>query len=148
MKKYRKHYKIVEVQEPTILEEIKIQSANDCFNLAKDIYKDLDTFREHFILVGLDRSNNVLFTEILSSGGLHGTVVDIRIMAKYLIESLSCGAILIHNHPSGNLKSSIGDDNITKKAKDGLKILDIMVLDHLIINDSGSYYSYADDGRL
>jgi DNA repair protein RadC len=83
----------------------------------------------------------------MSKGGVSGTVTDIRLILKRAIELLASGIILVHNHPSGNLRPSPDDDRITTKAKEAAKLLDINVLDHLIITPT-SYFSYNDNGRL
>lgn len=100
-----------------------------------------------FILL-LNRANNTIGYAKISQGGVAGTVVDPKIIAKYAVEALASGVIICHNHPSGNLKPSLTDDDLTNRIKQGMKFLDIPLLDHLIINDMGGYYSYADEGRL
>ena len=73
--------------------------------------------------------------------------MDIKLIAKYAIDCLASAVILAHNHPSGNLKPSNEDLAITKKVKEGLKILDISVLDHIILTSDG-YLSFGDEGIL
>ncbi|MFT5383884.1 MAG: DNA repair protein RadC [Saprospiraceae bacterium] len=86
--------------------------------------------------------------EKISSGGMAGTVVDAKIIFRKALENgPASGIILAHNHPSGNLKPSQADIDITKKLKKAGETLDINVLDHLIIAGQ-SYYSFADDGLL
>jgi DNA repair protein RadC len=101
----------------------------------------------------LNNSNNTIGYVKISQGGIVGTIVDVRIVAKYAVESLSTGIILVHNHPSGNLKPSQPDIDLTKKIKEGLKILDVTVLDHIIIipiekNENIKYTSLCDDGLM
>jgi DNA repair protein RadC len=124
---------------------IKIQSSNDAFLLIKPHLYQLKI--EEFWVAYLDRSNKIISIEALSKGGLHGTVVDVRVILKIAIDQLACGIILFHNHPSGNLKASLNDDKITKQMKDAGKLVDILILDHLIVSNN-NYYSYADDGKL
>jgi DNA repair protein RadC len=83
----------------------------------------------------------------ISQGGITGTVVDPRLVAKYAVESLAVGVILAHNHPSGNLKPSTPDKVLTDKVKEGLKYLDIKLLDHIILTNDG-YYSMMEEGDL
>lgn len=130
-----------------IKDPIKISGSQTAFDTLKQLYTKESIFREEFYVLYLDRANNVKAINQLSVGGLHGTVVDIRIILKYAIDCLACGMILSHNHPSGNLKPSTNDDAITKRIAEAGKILDILVLDHLIVSES-SYYSYADEGKL
>jgi len=85
--------------------------------------------------------------ERISIGGVSGTVVDAKLIFKKALEQLASAIILCHNHPSGNLKPSQADIDITRKLKQAGKTLDIDVLDHLIIAESG-FYSFADEGLL
>ena len=83
----------------------------------------------------------------ISQGGISGTVVDTKIIAKYCVDTLCSAVILAHNHPSGNLNPSTQDIKITRKIKEGLELLDVKVLDHVILT-SDSYYSFADENIL
>ena len=102
---------------------------------------------EEFWVLYLSRSNRVMFEECMSKGGVSGTVIDTRLILKRAIELLASGIILVHNHPSGNLRPSPEDDRITTKTKEAALLLDINVLDHLIITPT-DYFSYSDNGRL
>jgi DNA repair protein RadC len=123
----------------------QISSSNDAFILIKPRLYQLKV--EEFWVAFLDRANKVISVQVLSKGGLHGTVVDVRVILKMALDHLACGIILFHNHPSGNLKPSINDDKITIQLRDAGKLVDILILDHLIVSDS-NFYSYADEGRL
>jgi DNA repair protein RadC len=79
---------------------------------------------------------------------MSGTVVDGKIVAKYAVEALASGVILAHNHPSGNTQPSQADIDLTKKMREGLKNLDIQVLDHIILAAEGNYLSLADENYL
>lgn len=83
----------------------------------------------------------------ISQGGVCTTQVDVRLVAKYSIDSLASGVIFIHNHPSGNLHPSREDEMLTKRIKDALSIFGVRLLDSLIITDE-SYYSMTDQGLL
>ena len=132
---------------PSNFEKVKIISSNDAFKVIKQFYfDDIDIFESFFILC-LNRNNQTIAYAKISQGGVNGTVVDIKLIAKYAIDCLASGVILAHNHPSGNLKPSNEDLAITKKVKEGLKILDIQVLDHLILTSQG-YLSFGDEGIL
>ena len=102
---------------------------------------------EEFWVAFLNRSNKIIGLKSISRGGIHGTVVDSRVIFKKELDMMASAIILFHNHPSGNLKPSAQDDTITKQIKDAGKLLDILILDHLIVSDK-SFYSYADQGRL
>ncbi len=132
---------------PSNFEKVKIISSNDAFKVIKQFYfDDIDIFESFFILC-LNRNNQTIAYAKISQGGLAGTVVDIKLIAKYAIDCLASGVILAHNHPSGDLKPSNEDLAITKRIKEGLKILDISVLDHLILTSQG-YLSFGDEGIL
>ncbi|MEQ6119092.1 DNA repair protein RadC [Reichenbachiella sp. MALMAid0571] len=126
-------------------EQPKIQSSKQIYELMKPELLDLD--HEEFWVVFLNRTNKVLKKEQCSSGGISGTVVDSRLIYKKAIEERACSIILVHNHPSGNLKPSQADIDLTKKMKDSGKILDIPVLDHIIFANNG-YFSFTDESIL
>ncbi|MDR2118838.1 MAG: DNA repair protein RadC [Tannerellaceae bacterium] len=83
----------------------------------------------------------------ISQGGTAETPVDIRIILRAAIQSLACGLILCHNHPSGNIQPSVQDDALTQRVRNAAKMMGIKLLDHLILSDN-RYYSYADEGKL
>lgn len=124
---------------------VQISSSNDAFILIKPRLYKLKV--EEFWVAFLDRANKIISIQVMSKGGLHGTVVDVRVILKMALDFLACGIILFHNHPSGNIKPSINDDKITMQLRDAGKLVDILILDHLIVSDT-NYYSYADDGKL
>lgn len=139
----------LELSKRSLLEKAKsihkIQSSQDAFLSIKPHLFRLQV--EEFWVAYLDRSNKIIAVKALSKGGIHGTVVDVRLILKNAIDNLASGLILFHNHPSGNLKPSTNDDKITKQICDAGKLVDILILDHLIVSDN-NYYSYADEGRL
>lgn len=107
---------------------------------------DLD--HEEFWIICLDQAKHPLARHLISKGGITGTVVDNRIVFRYAINTPRCVAlVLAHNHPSGQLRPSTADIQLTKKISSASKSLDLQVLDHLIIGQSG-YYSFADEGML
>lgn len=126
-------------------EKIKITSSKSAYSILKSKLTDLP--HEEFWVLFMSRSNSVIKTECISKGGISGTVVDIRLILKPAIECLASAIILGHNHPSGNLKPSHEDINLTKKIKEAAKLMDISLQDHLIIGDQ-AYLSFADEGIL
>ena len=106
-----------------------------------------DHRREVFAVLFLNRANKINHFEIISEGGMTGTVADPRIILKKALEEDAVSLILCHNHPSGSLKPSRADEELTKKIKEAAKYFDISVLDHLIVSEDG-YYSFADEGIL
>lgn len=104
-------------------------------------------FIEQFKVILLNRANKVLGILKASSGGVTGTLVDPKVVFVAALKANACGIIISHNHPSGNLKPSLKDQQITAKLKNGAELLDINLLDHLIITSEG-YLSFADEGLL
>ena len=102
---------------------------------------------EVFLVVYLNRSNRIQHHQVISSGGITGTVADPRLILKYALEHDATGLILCHNHPSGNLRPSKADEDLTWKIKEAARYFDITVLDHIIVSDEG-YFSFADEGIL
>jgi DNA repair protein RadC len=124
----------------------QIKGSSDAWNIIAPLVMDLN--HEEFWILLLNRANRVINKEKISSGGMAGTVVDAKIIFRRALENGPASAIiLVHNHPSGNLKPSQADIDITKKLRKAGETLDINVLDHLIIAGQ-SYYSFADDGLL
>ncbi len=123
----------------------KINSSKDIYDLMKPYLLDLN--HEEFWIVLLNRANIVLKQELISRGGVSGTVADPKLIFKSALENLASAVILVHNHPSGNTNPSDADIVLTRKMKDAGKLLEIPVLDHLIFTDL-DYYSFADEGRL
>ena len=101
-------------------------------------------FIEEFKILLLNRANRVIGCYEVSSGGLCGTIADPRVIFAVALKSCAVGLILAHNHPSGNLVASQSDIQLTNKLKEGGRILDISILDHLIITTEG-YISMADN---
>jgi DNA repair protein RadC len=123
----------------------KIKTSADAFRLLNKKLSDLP--HEEFWMLLLNRANSVIKMECISKGGVSGTVVDVRLILKPAIEHLASNIIICHNHPSGQLKPSEQDLQLTKKIKEGAKLLDISLIDHLIIGDQ-NYFSFADEGIL
>jgi DNA repair protein RadC len=123
----------------------QIASSRDVYELLRRQFSDLN--HEEFWIVLLNRSNKVLSRHLISKGGQAGTIADPKIIFQTALENHSASMILSHNHPSGNLKPSQADLQLTRKLKDAGDLLDISVLDHLIFTDSG-YLSFADEGLM
>lgn len=128
-----------------IQKRAQIRSSRDAYDILSSNLKDLE--HEEFWMLMLNRSNHVIGKYQVSKGGVAGTIVDAKIIFQKAIEKLASGIILFHNHPSGNLRPSQADIEVTKKLKKAGQVLDISVLDHLILADTG-FYSFADEGKL
>lgn len=103
--------------------------------------------QEVFAVVYLNRANRITQFEIISEGGMTGTVADPRIILKKALENDATSIVLCHNHPSGNLRPSKADELITQKIKQAAAFLDILVMDHIIVSNEG-YFSFADEGMM
>lgn len=122
-----------------------ITASND---IADYLVTKLKDYRhEVFGVIYLNRANKINHFEIVSEGGITGTVADPRIILKKALEEDAVSIILCHNHPSGSLKPSRADEDLTYKIKEAAKYFDIRVLDHMIVSDTG-YFSFADEGLL
>ena len=127
------------------LERPKIASSRSVFDVMQPIIGELQ--HEEFWIIFLNNANKIQLKTQMSKGGITGTLVDTRLIFKRALELVATGLILCHNHPSGTLKPSTSDINLTNKIKKGGDVLDIKVLDHLIITEK-EYYSFADEGIL
>jgi len=127
------------------LEKKKITSSKSVFELMQPIIGELP--HEEFWIVFLNNSNKVIQKNQLSKGGITGTLVDVRLALKTALEVGATGIILAHNHPSGTLKPSNSDKQLTSKLHTAAQSLDIKVLDHLIITEK-AYFSFADENLL
>ena len=103
--------------------------------------------QEVFAVVFLNRGNKITHLEIISEGGITGTVADPRIILKKALEHNATALILCHNHPSGNTRPSKADEIVTQKIKQAAGLLDIHIMDHIIVSNEG-YFSFADEGML
>jgi DNA repair protein RadC len=106
-----------------------------------------DYRHEVFAVLFLNRSNRINHYQIISEGGITATVADPRIILKKALEENAVSIILCHNHPSGSLKPSKADEELTFKIRDAARYLDIKLLDHIIVSDDG-YFSFADEGMI
>ncbi|MFT5020485.1 MAG: DNA repair protein RadC [Polaribacter sp.] len=121
---------------------IKITGSQSAFDVVYPHLGDLN--HEEFWVIFLNRANEVIGKENISKGGVSGTVVDPKVIFKQAVQFPASAIILAHNHPSGNLKPSQADHQLTKKLKEAGKALDIPVLDHLIIGER-DYFSFVDE---
>ena len=125
----------------------KITCSKDAADYARQFYFDDLVIYESVFVIMMNRQNNTCGYAKISQGGISGTVVDIRLILKYAIDSLASSVILVHNHPSGNLKASQQDIQIAKKLKEAARYMDIVLLDSIIINENG-HSSLADEGLI
>jgi DNA repair protein RadC len=126
---------------------VKITSSQVAADFIRQFYSDdIEIYESCFILM-LNGAQKTMGYAKISQGGVAGTVVDVKIVCKYAVESLASGVILAHNHPSGSLLPSGPDTAITQRLKGILKVMDSTLIDHIILTKEG-FYSFADDGEL
>ncbi|REC46134.1 RadC family protein [Chryseobacterium pennipullorum] len=128
-----------------IPEKSTIGNSNDAYQILKNHLEDLRT--EEFWAIFLNNSNKVVHISKLTQGGISQSIVDVRVLFKTALDHFSTGIIIAHNHPSGSIKPSREDLNITQKIKEAGKTLSIQLLDHIIITQN-AYCSFSDEGLL
>ena len=123
-------------------------TSEDAYRILLPTFKEgTITYKEYFKILFLNQANEVLGYTLISEGGLTDTTVDVRIIFQAALLTNSVAIVLAHNHPTGNLRPSKEDIDITKRIKDAAQIMRIRILDHIIISDT-DYYSFADEGEL
>ena len=127
------------------LQRKTITSSADAYEVLQMHIGDIDY--EQFAIIMLNQANQVLKVESISEGGVTGTVVDPKRVFRTALTNNAINIILAHNHPSGSLKPSKNDLDLTQKLKKAGEFLQIMVLDHLILGDN-KFLSMADEGYL
>ncbi|MFI5130479.1 MAG: DNA repair protein RadC [Chitinophagales bacterium] len=127
------------------LERALVTTSNDIAGYLQAALKDYR--HEVFGVIFLNRANKIKHFEIVSEGGITGTVADPRIILRKALDEDAVSIVLCHNHPSGSLKPSRADEELTKKITEAARYFDIRVLDHIIVSENG-YYSFADEGIL
>lgn len=135
--------------------ERKITSPDHSANIFYKIFPENKlSVQEFFYVLYTDRQNNVIAYYNVSKGGIAGTVVDVELICSIAVKLLAKGIVVGHNHPSGNLKPSQEDIQITKKMKEAFHTLDIVLMDHIIVVRGQTnlvnkkYYSFANEGQI
>lgn len=142
-----KSYSFSVHEKQTEYKKVKLNSSRDTEKLLRRLFASDMLVKEVAYMLTVDKGNAVTGFHKLSEGGINSTIMDIRLVAKIALETLSCSVIVSHNHPSGQLIASEADTKMTSWLKAGLATIDIQLLDHIIMTEEG-YYSYADNGRL
>ncbi len=132
-------------QASDLREKPRITHSRDAYAVIGPLLNDLH--HEEFWLLLVNKSNDVVSRQQISSGGSGGTIVDIKQVFKIAIDARASGVIAVHNHPSGSLQPSKADIDLTKKMRQAGVLLEIPLLDHLIVSERG-YFSFADEGML
>lgn len=122
-----------------------IKCSEDIYNVMHRYLQNLD--HEECWVIFLNQSSCIIRKQRVSVGGLASTQVDVRLILREALKVCATSLILVHNHPSGNVRPSSDDDRLTMSLQQASKILNIRMLDHVIYADD-QHYSYADEGRL
>ena len=126
----------------------QLKTSQDCYELLKLTWDENKIeFVEQFKVILLNKAQRVLGIYEMSTGGVSGTVADPRLIFIAALKANAVHVVLSHNHPSGNLRPSKADEELTYKIKQGGMLLEIKVIDHIIISSEG-YYSFTDEGYL
>ena len=135
--------------KPAIANKPIITSSLDAYTEFLEFFPtNTIALQESFATMYLNRANRVLGIYPLSTGGITGTVADTRLILSVALKTAATNIMLCHNHPSGNLKPSRQDEELTSKIKEACKLLDITLIDHLIISPEKTYLSFADEGLI
>ncbi len=126
----------------------QIMSSRGAYMILLSNWSEQIGYIEEFYILLLDRSNRVMARYLVSQGGLAGTVVDTKVIFAAALKGRASSLIISHNHPSGALRPSQADIDLTKKLIEAGKILEIPILDHLILSPEGGYYSFSDEGIM
>lgn len=122
-----------------------IKCSEDIYNVMHRYLQSLD--HEECWVIFLNQSSRIIRKQRVSVGGLASTQVDVRLILREALKNNATSMILVHNHPSGNIRPSSDDDRLTQAMFQAAKTLQIRMLDHVIFSDD-NYYSYADEGRI
>lgn len=153
MENLRKNYQVAEIQlsyKSNVKASLrpKINNSRDAYEVFISNWDDTKIeFVEQFKVMLTNRANKVLGIFEVSTGGVSGTVADPKLIFAAAIKANACGILLAHNHPSGTTQPSQADIVLTKKIKEGGKLLDVQLLDHIIVTPEG-HFSFADEGLI
>lgn len=129
-------------------ERYQIKCSQDIYPIImNELYANDVEYVESFYILLLNRASEILGYKKVSTGGTAGTVVDAKVVFATTLKCNASSIVLIHNHPSGSLYPSQPDKDLTKKLVAGGKLIDVLVIDHLIVTADG-YYSFADEGYI
>lgn len=126
-----------------------LRSSMDSFEVMKTVFdQDLIEAREEFIVLYLNRANEIIGYYKAFQGGVSSVVADTKLILSTGLKVLASGIILAHNHPSGRIIPSEQDIRLTRRVKEACKLVDMELLDHLIVTAENGFYSFADEGKI
>jgi DNA repair protein RadC len=126
---------------------VKITCSNDLADFARSVWPEDLYVKEVFMLFTMNQANNIFGYEVISSGTLVGTVVDIKKIGKSILDTMASSIIVVHNHPSQTISPSDADITMTEKIKSVANMVDTRLVDHVIIGEKG-HFSFADEGLI
>lgn len=147
------HFRLAEIQlvykqKYKISERPQINTSIELYKILKENWNfEIIEFIEEFKIILLNRANRVLGIVPISVGGTAGTIADPKVIFASALKCNSASIVLCHNHPSGNLKPSQADIELTRKLKNAGQFLDLPVIEHIILTKE-SYFSFADEGMM
>ena len=148
MKNQLKEYKIIPTKNNYEIPKKTINNSIDAFEFIKQFWnEDIEVYESVFILL-LNRSNKTIGWAKISQGGIASSLIETKLICKYVVDSLASSIILCHNHPSGNKNPSKHDIEITKKIIKALEFFDCKVIDHIIITPEYKFTSLAENGLI
>ncbi len=127
-----------------VMERKKIGNSFDAYEYFSSM-RDLALEECHILM--LRQNHSIIGEAVISKGGIAGTAVDVREVMRHAVLNRATAIVLCHNHPSGNLRPSREDDQLTKNVGDACRVMNIQLVDHIIVADTG-YYSYQEEGRI
>jgi DNA repair protein RadC len=133
-------------QMQTALRLPKLNSSRALYNTFFPYFQHINT--EHFYAIFLNQKLELIAVEQISSGGLTSTIVDPRVIFNKALQHKKVTSFVVaHNHPSGDPTPSLQDVKLTERLREGAKILELRMIDHIILG-ADSYYSFADDEKF
>ena len=125
-----------------------ISSSSQAYELIKQLWEsEKINLQEQFAALFFNQSKKIIGWKVLSTGNMTKCIVDIKLLVSLALHCMCTHVMIVHNHPSGNLKASQCDEKITLTVKEALKLIDVQLIDHLIIVENG-YFSFNDEGLL
>ena len=134
---------------PAIANKPIIKCALDAYVVLREFFEpETIQVNEKFLVMYLNKANRVLGVYPVAVGGITSAIVDLRVILSIALTTLATSIVLCHNHPSGSLKPSQNDIDVTHKIKEAAKYLDIVIQDHIILTFEQKYFSFADEGLI
>jgi DNA repair protein RadC len=135
--------------KPNVSTAYHVKCSNDAYQLFTQLFDEARiSMQESFWVLFLNRANNPIGCYKLSTGGIAGTMVDIKLLLSITLKSLASSIVIAHNHPSCNRKPSKADIELTNKIKEACALCEVNLIDHLIVTPNNAYFSFADEGML